>query len=55
MKKGLKDGTFTIWKGPILDQTGKAVVEEGKSADDDFLRGINFYVKGVDGKVPGTQ
>ena len=55
VKKGLKDGTFTIWKGPILDQSGKAVVEEGKSADDDFLRGINFYVKGVDGKVPGTQ
>jgi len=55
VKKGLKDGTFTIWKGPILDQSGKAVVEEGKSADDDFLRGINFYVKGVDGKVPGAQ
>ena len=55
VKKGLKDGTFSIWKGPILGQDGKAVVEEGKTADDDFLRGINFYVKGVDGKVPGAK
>ena len=55
VKKGLKDGTFSIWKGPIKDQAGKDVVADGKVADDDFMRGINFYVKGVEGKVPGAQ
>ena len=24
-----------------------------KAADDAFLQGVNFYVKGVEGKVPG--
>ena len=53
IKKGLKDGSFAIWKGPIADSTGKVVLEKDKVADDAFLGGINFYVKGVEGKVPG--
>ena len=55
VKKGLKDGTFSIWKGPIKDQAGNDVVADGKVADDDFLRGIKFYVKGVEGQVPGAD
>jgi basic membrane protein A len=53
VKKGLKDGTFSIWKGPIVGQDGKEVVAAGAVADDKFLSGVNFYVKGVEGKVPG--
>ena len=53
VKKGLADGSFVIWKGPITDNTGKVVVEKDKAADDEFLGGIKFYVKGVEGKVPG--
>ncbi|KPU90676.1 hypothetical protein APR50_30085 [Variovorax paradoxus] len=53
VKKGLKDGSFSIWKGPILGQDGKEVVAKDAVADDKFLTGINFYVKGVEGKVPG--
>lgn len=53
VKKGLKDGSFTIWKGPIVGQDGKELVAAGAAADDKFLSGINFYVKGVEGKVPG--
>ena len=53
VKAGLKDGTFSIWKGPIVGQDGKEVVAAGAVADDKFLSGVNFYVKGVDGKVPG--
>ncbi len=55
VKKGLRDGTFSIWKGPILDQDGKEVVAKDAVADDKFLTGINFYVKGVEGKVPGKN
>jgi len=53
VKKGLKDGSFTIWKGPIVGQDGKELVAAGAAADDKFLSGVNFYVKGVEGKVPG--
>ena len=53
IKAGLKDGSFSIWKGPITDNTGKVVLEKDKVADDDFLGGVKFYVKGVEGKVPG--
>ena len=52
VKKGLADGSFTIWKGPISDNTGKEVVKKDEAADDKFMLGINFYVKGVEGKVP---
>jgi simple sugar transport system substrate-binding protein len=55
VKAGLKDGSFSIWKGPITDNTGKVQVEKDKVADDGFLSGIKFYVKGVDGKVPGNK
>ena len=55
IKAGLKDGSFVIWKGPITDNTGKLVLEKDKAADDEFLGGVKFYVKGVDGKVPGDK
>ena len=54
VKGGLKDGSFAIWKGPIMDNTGKELVASGKVADDDFLRGLKSYVKGIEGKVPGN-
>jgi basic membrane protein A and related proteins len=53
VKAGLKAGTFSIWKGPIVNNAGKEVLAADKVADDEFLGGINFYVKGVEGKVPG--
>ena len=55
VKKGLKDGTFAIWKGPIVDQGGKTLLKAGEIADDKFLHGINFYVKGVRGKPPSGK
>jgi simple sugar transport system substrate-binding protein len=54
-KAGLKDGSFAIWTGPIKDNTGKEVLADGKVADDDFLKAIQFYVEGVEGKVPGAK
>ena len=55
VRSGLKAGTYNIWKGPISDNTGKEVLAEGSMADDKFLGGINFYVQGVEGKVPGEK
>ncbi len=52
IKAGLKDGSFAIWKGPIVGQDGKEVLAKDAVADDAFLGGVKFYVKGVEGKVP---
>ncbi len=52
IKAGLKDGSFVIWKGPIVGQDGKEVLKKDEVADDKFLHGVTFYVKGVEGKVP---
>ena len=54
VKAGLKDGSFNIWKGPIMDNTGKVLVAKDTVADDKFLGGLKTYVKGVEGKVPGN-
>ena len=55
VKAGLKAGTFHPWAGPIFDQSGKELVAKGANADDKFLGGLNVYVKGVEGKVPGGK
>jgi len=55
VKAGLKDGSYVIWKGPIVGSDGKVVLAKDAVADDKFLGGIKFYVKGVEGKVPGEK
>ena len=55
VKAGLKDGSFVIWKGPVVGQDGKEVLAKGATADDKFLGGINFYVKGVEGSIPSGK
>jgi basic membrane protein A len=52
VRAGLKNGTFVIWKGPIIDNTGKEMLARGAVADDKFLRSLQTYVAGVEGKVP---
>ncbi len=55
VKSGLKDGSFSIWKGPIMGQDGKELLKKDEVADDKFMSGINFYVRGVEGKIPGGK
>ena len=55
VKKGLADGSFVIWKGPMSDNTGKEMLAKDAAADDKYLGGLNVYVKGVEGKVPGGK
>ncbi len=55
IKAGLKNDSFAIWKGPIVDQAGKELLAKDVVADDKFLGGIMFYVKGVEGTIPGKK
>ena len=50
---GLKNGSINIFAGPLVDNTGKEVIPAGQSLDDGKLWGMNYYLQGVDGKVPG--
>lgn len=52
VKAGLKAGTFEVFTGPIVTNEGKEVLAKGKKADQAWKDSINFYVKGVEGKVP---
>ena len=52
-KADIADGSFVIFKGPLADNAGKEILKAGEAADDKMLGGLNFYVKGVEGKVPG--
>ena len=54
-KAGLKDGSLVIWKGPIVGSDGKEILAKDAVADDKWLGGVKFYVKGVEGKVPGDK
>ena len=54
-RAGLKDGSFQVWTGPVSDNTGRQVLTAGQVGDLPFLSGINFFVQGVEGKVPGGQ
>ena len=55
IKAGLKDGSFEVFTGPIADNTGKEVLAKDVKADQAWKDGINFFVKGVEGKVPSGK
>jgi simple sugar transport system substrate-binding protein len=41
-----------VFKGPLVDNTGKEVLAKDVVGDDKWKGEINFFVKGVEGKVP---
>lgn len=51
-KAELAAGKPIVFTGPIVDQSGKEVVAAGKEAEIGMLKGMNFYVKGVEGSIP---
>ena len=51
----MKDESFHVWTGPIKDNAGKEVLAADQVGDVPFLTGINFYVNGIEGKVPGSN
>ena len=55
VKAGLKDGSFSIWKGPLTGQDGKLILKKDEMASDKFLSSVMSYVKGVEGKVPSGK
>jgi basic membrane protein A and related proteins len=51
---GILAGKLFPFKCPIVDQEGKTVeCKGGDHLDDGQVLGMNFYVKGIDDKIPG--
>jgi simple sugar transport system substrate-binding protein len=49
----IKSGELNPFKGPITNQKGELVVKEGEVLADKDILSMNWYVKGIDDKVPG--
>lgn len=46
---------FHPFSGPVVTNEGVVAIAEGKTATDDELKNMNYFVKGVAGKVPLAQ
>jgi len=55
IKAGMKDGSFEVFTGPIVDNAGKERLAKDQKADQAWRDKIDFYVKGVEGKVPSGK
>lgn len=55
VKAKMKAGAFDPFTGPIVDNTGKERLAKDAKSDDDWKGKIDFYVKGVEGKIPSGK
>ena len=55
IKEAMKEGTFEVFTGPIVDNTGKERVAKDVKADQDWKDKVDFYVQGVEGQIPTSK
>ncbi len=51
----LEVGRFEIFTGPIIDNAGRIRLGRDQKADQAWKDSVNFYVKGVEGRVPSVK
>jgi len=49
----IKSGALNPFKGPIYKQDGTLAVKDGEALPDGQILSMNWYIKGIDDKVPG--
>jgi basic membrane protein A len=52
VKAGLKNDSFDVFTGPIVDNAGKVRLPKDEKADRAWKDKVDFFVAGVEGKVP---
>lgn len=52
VKADIASGKLKPFTGPLKKQDGSVWLKEGETADDGTLAGLNFYVEGIEGKIP---
>ncbi|PIE16963.1 MAG: BMP family ABC transporter substrate-binding protein [Rhodobacterales bacterium] len=53
LRDSISDGSYKPFTGPLNKQDGSVWLKEGEEADDAALGGLNFYVEGIKGDIPG--
>jgi len=53
MIEAIRTRAYHPFTGPLNRQDGSAWLAEGEVADDGTLLGMNFYVEGITGEIPG--
>jgi basic membrane protein A and related proteins len=51
-EKALADHALHPFQGPVYKQDGTLAVKQGETLKDPDILSMNWYVKGVDDKVP---
>jgi len=54
-RRGIIDGSFQIFKGPLADQTGKGRVPAGKAMTLKEILDFNWLLKGIEGQAPTAK
>jgi len=54
-KEGIKTGALEVFTGPVIGSDGKELLAKDVKADQAWKDKIDFYVKGVEGKVPSGK
>lgn len=55
IKAGMKDGSFEVFTGPVVTNDGKEVLAKDTKADQAWKDKVDFYVEGVEGKIPAAK
>ena len=55
VKAGMKAGTFEVFTGPLSNNDGKEVLAKDAKADQGWKDKVDFYLKGVEGKLPSSK
>ena len=55
IKQAMQAGTFEVFTGPIVDNTGKEQLAKDVKADQEWKDKVAFLVKGVEGTIPAAK
>ena len=55
IKGQMKERSFDVFTGPVVDVSGKERLAAGAKADDAWMGAIDFFVQGVEGQIPTTK
>ncbi|UCH16422.1 MAG: BMP family ABC transporter substrate-binding protein [Burkholderiales bacterium] len=55
VKEAMKAGSFEVFTGPVVDNAGKERLAKDVKADQDWKDKVDFFVKGVEGKIPAAK
>jgi len=55
VETAIREGRFHPFTGPVKDNEGKERIASGKTIDDVTLNKMDYYVEGVQGKLPSSK